>query len=99
MTSTPLMQHMLELKAWHESGRASAQRIFHQEPDEAEVLTLDEEADMESTAAYVPTPAEIRRECLRIQQEWSETERRRRAGWRDNPRARMIHMLRVDTMW
>lgn len=27
-----------------------------------------------------PTEAEIRRECLKIQESWSEAERRRRAG-------------------
>lgn len=103
MTSFPLLQHILELKAWHESGGA-ARRDVSLDGDPCLLLAsprLDEEEDGDptSTAAYIPSPSEIRAACLRIQQEWSESERNRRAGWRDQPRSRMIHMLRVDNVW
>lgn len=36
---------------------------------------------MPSTANYTPTPAQIKRECERIQATWSKRERRSRGGW------------------
>jgi len=33
-----------------------------------------------SKQTYLPTPSEIRRSCREIQREWTEGERRRRAG-------------------
>jgi hypothetical protein len=102
MTSFPLLQHILELKAWHQTGGVARQELSPADvvPESINEPTLDDDdGDPTSTAAYIPPPSEIRAACLRIQQEWSETERRRRAGWRDQPRSRVMHMLRVDTIW
>jgi len=35
-----------------------------------------------STAPYIPTPSEIRRLCLEIQERWTPTEERSRRGVR-----------------
>jgi len=43
---------------------------------------------------YEPTPEEIRAACLEIQQEWTETERRRRACQR--PMSRLFQSSRVE---
>jgi hypothetical protein len=103
MTSTPLRQHILELKAWHESGRSGGapageaeQRTRRRDRDGHKELESEQVA---SSACYVPTPAQIRAACLRIQQEWSEAERRRRAGRRDTRAPRVLRVLRVDTVW
>lgn len=41
-----------------------------------------------SMGKYLPSPEEIRLACLEIQKEWSEKERRRRAG-------RVQHLVRI----
>ena len=43
-------------------------------------LKADQPASDE-LAHYLPTPAEIHRECLAIQSTWSPAERRKRAPW------------------
>jgi hypothetical protein len=49
--------------------------------------------------AYIPTPAQIRAECMAIQSGWSETERRRRSGWPGEPsRHRVLRMLHVNSI-
>lgn len=101
MNSHPLMQHILELKAWHESGGRAGVRVSVIEDRSLAVNdeSFDEPESTGTATAYVPTQAEIHAACLRIQQEWTESERRRRAGWRDTPRHRSTHVLRVDTIW
>jgi len=96
------MQHILELKAWHESGGRTGVRapVMEERCLVAESDESHEECEAPATAAtYIPTQAEIHAACLRIQQEWTESERRRRAGWRDTQRNRAMHVLRVDTIW
>lgn len=63
------------------------------EPVEMEYAELDEEEMPKPFLnEYLPTHAEIRRACLEIQQGWTESERRRRRGYR---RAnRQPHILR-----
>lgn len=74
----------------HEAGVAVA--------DSPEVVseyayTEEEELPKPFLNEYLPTQAEIRRACLEIQQGWTDSERRRRRGYR---RAnRQPHMLRV----
>ncbi|MFG0336114.1 MAG: hypothetical protein ACF8TS_22370 [Maioricimonas sp. JB049] len=73
------------LKEWHQ-----AQRGASGEPDETDVALLEppgegngeaSEADLRPIAGeYIPSPEEIRATCREIQAEWSEAERRRRAG-------------------
>lgn len=41
----------------------------------------DDQPARDELAHYLPTPTEIRRECLAIQATWSRAERRKRAPW------------------
>jgi len=73
------------LKEWHQ-----AQRGASGESDDSDLALLDplssdsgdaSDVDMRPIAGeYIPTPEEIQAACHEIQSEWSESERRRRAG-------------------
>lgn len=80
------MLDIWELKQWHEQQKedAGCGRTLR-----ARATAAAEPAAIPSAREYLPTPEEIRQECLAIQMEWTDAERRRRGGAprRTEPRA------------
>ena len=89
------MYDLWELKEWHASQKQ------HNGADcldgglmlDVRNPNVDEEVPRPFLNEYMPSQDEIRRSCLEIQKEWTDSERRRRRGQR---RAhRQVHTLRV----
>jgi hypothetical protein len=90
------MYDLWELKEWHASQKqhsGNTHRHGGLDTLDARDPQADEEVPRPFLNEYMPTQDEIRRSCLEIQKEWTESERRRRRGQR---RAhRQVHTLRV----
>lgn len=75
------MYDLWELKRWHEARRPklSAERP-RPLPQALPMIEPDDDAEAAISEPYLPTPEEIAAACREIRKEWSEEERRKRAG-------------------
>jgi len=78
----------LELKAWHARQRRGTRTCTTCEPlhVDSDVLPFEDDEAEALHGVYLPTAEQIRESCLKIQSEWSESERQRRAGVRGTVR-------------
>lgn len=96
------MWNLWELKRWHSqrsgstknepgqfSSGSSHRNVSASDPNrEPASFDADGEAVRTHCGEYVPSRRDIQRECAKIQAEWSEAERVRRAGGRSRAAAR-----------
>lgn len=75
------MYDLWELKEWHTAQKHTSR---HADTLDAtrDVAIEDEEVPKPFLNEYMPSQDEIRRSCLEIQKEWTDSERRRRRGQR-----------------
>lgn len=77
------MYDLWELKEWHTAQKHTGQNGRADTLDATrDAATEDEEVPKPFLNEYMPSQDEIRRSCMEIQKEWSDSERRRRRGQR-----------------
>jgi hypothetical protein len=74
----------LELKAWHVRQRGRIRRCTTSEARhvDSDLVPFEDDEAEALHGVYLPTAEQIKESCLKIQSEWSDSERQRRAGLR-----------------